>query len=173
LKTYYPTFAELSSGSNKQRLFTFGPCLESHAHRIALFLFLTLVVIIINLNAMPLGIPDYYRWLSLVPIGVGLNLLRVYYNDIYILGAEKISREHGRISFFFSVPSINYSDIRGIIVQQGFWGRLLDFGNVLLGTAAYEGHELVLEGVKAPNELASLIEEFRKSNQINSQFSDE
>jgi hypothetical protein len=42
-------------------------------------------------------------------------------------------------------------------------GRILNYGDIYIGTASTEGHELIIKGVLAPNELAEIIEQFREN----------
>ncbi len=106
-----------------------------------------------------------YRWLSIIPVGFLLEVLRRWKNDLYVLGIHNLTRFGGRLSLNYAVPVIKYMDIRGITVKQGIFGRILNYGDILIGTAAADGNELALVGVNDPGELVELIEELRTNSE--------
>lgn len=162
----YPTYETLITNTkDEDRLLETKRSLMSIFPRLILFLFSAALVFLSSFWLTGSTVHFLYRILALIPVLIALDIARVYYNDLYVLSRFKITRITGRLSFKYSVPSVNYSDIRGIVVAQGVLGRLLNYGTVFLGTAAYEAHELVLEGVESPNEFAELIEEFRRRSQ--------
>lgn len=108
--------------------------------------------------------PSMIRLVGLVPLGFLLTLLHYRFNNRYLLDDTNISRQEGRLSLCFRNPSIRYADIKGITVYQSFWGRILNFGSLELGTSANEGNELIIDQVKAPYYLAELIEALRRKN---------
>jgi len=102
-----------------------------------------------------------FRWFALVPIGMLLELVRKYNDDLYVLERDRIIHHSGILSFTYHVPSIRYFDIRAIQVNQGIVGRILNYGNIELSTAAQDRAELTIRGVHAPLALAAFIEEMR------------
>jgi hypothetical protein len=161
----YPTFEEIYSGANPDRLFVTKRSLLSLLPRCLLFLLLALIVAYVNISVATVETGGYFRWLGLVPLVVLLDLIRVHYNDIYVFSRFKLTKIEGRISFNYSVPSINYNDIRGLVVSQSFMGRILGYGDIQIGTASTEGHELVMEGMLDPERLGEIIEKFRQNSQ--------
>lgn len=101
------------------------------------------------------------RWLAVIPVVMLLEILRRYNNDLYIFGLEKVTKEQGRLSLSYSVPVVKYMDIRSVTVVQDIWGRIFNYGNVELSTAARTGAELVLEAVGDPEALAVFLEDCR------------
>lgn len=101
------------------------------------------------------------RWLALLPAIVLLEFFRRLYDDLYIFREERVLHHDGRLSLNYIVPSVRYSDIRAITVYQNIWGRLLDYGVVEVGTAAQDGAEVSLIGVRDPKGLARLLDELR------------
>lgn len=101
------------------------------------------------------------RWLALVPAGLLLEILRRLYDDLYILRDERVLHQDGKLSLKYSVPAVRYSDIRAITVYQDLLGRILDYGDVDVGTAAQAGAEISIYGVRSPKELARVLDEFR------------
>jgi hypothetical protein len=101
------------------------------------------------------------RWLALIPAGLLLEILRRLYDDLYILRDERVLHQDGKLSLKYSVPAVRYSDIRAITVYQDLLGRILDYGDVDIGTAAQAGAEISIYGVRSPKELARVLDEFR------------
>ena len=132
-----------------------------------------LVAVYINLNfpdSRPFtGIPLLHyltpRWLAIIPGFFLLALLRLYHDDLYILGEHKITHFEGRLSLASSMPVVKYAHIRSVTVTQDIWGRIFDFGNVHVSTAASELVEMTLRGIYSPVDLATLIEDLRNHSQ--------
>ena len=101
------------------------------------------------------------RLLTAIPLLLLLEILRRLHNDLYILSQHRITHLHGRFSLSYNVPVIKYVDIRAINVIQDFWGRIFDYGDVAVGTAAHEGNEILIHGVKSPDKLALLLDQLR------------
>jgi len=101
------------------------------------------------------------RWLTLIPLIFLAEVFRKYHDDLYIFGTHKITHQRGRLSLSYKVPVVKYLDIRSITVIQDIWGRILDFGNIEISTAAQQGPEMVVTGVRAPEDLALLVEDLR------------
>jgi hypothetical protein len=108
--------------------------------------------------------PNVIRWAGLIPLGFFLSIVHFRFNNAYIFDSTDIYREEGRLSLCYKNPSIRYADIKGITVYQSFWGRVFNFGSIELGTAANEGNELIIQGIRGPHELAELIEALRLLN---------
>lgn len=101
------------------------------------------------------------RWLALIPALLLLEIFRRRFDDLYVLRDERILHHDGKLSLKYMVPTIRYSDIRAITVYQDLLGRLLDYGDIDVGTAAQDGAEISFYGVRSPRELARLLDEFR------------
>src|SRR5262249_5923662 len=132
------------------------------------FFFLSTIVVYVINFAFPdaaIGLPLFgeisLRWLGIVPVVALAEILRKYNDDLYVLTGTNITHHQGRLSLNSSLPVLRYEDIRSITVNQGIWGRILDFGEVALSSAGRDGNELTLTGVRTPVELAKLIEDLR------------
>jgi len=104
------------------------------------------------------------RWLAIIPAVILMETLRKYHDDQYVFEGHRILHKSGRLSLNYAQPMIKYSDIRGIAVHQDIYGRLLNYGRIDIGTAAQEGKELQLEGVRNPAALETLIDELRSQS---------
>jgi uncharacterized membrane protein YdbT with pleckstrin-like domain len=138
--------------------------------KILLFIFLILILFATNLYVSLAEEPPALfttispRWFALVPLFVLLQTMRLYYDDLYIFSDTELLRQQGRLSYNYRVPSVKFEDIKGINVRQTFWGRIFGYGAIDLGTAAQQDTELSLEGIGAPHDLATLIEQLRDHN---------
>ena len=134
-----------------------------------LFFLATLGVVGLNIAFPGANLLGYFtseyrislRWLALIPLGCFLEVIRKYHDDLYKFSAHNLTHYEGRLSLNYSVPNIRYNDIRAIVVTQDIWGRLLDYGDVEADTAAKDKSEVHINGVRAPQELAEILEVLR------------
>lgn len=83
-------------------------------------------------------------------------LLRIY--DVrYLLDGDGIEARTGIISLNQQVTRLRYEDIRSVEFKQSIWERLLDIGEIEIGTAATSGVEIVLHGAASPGEVQNMI----------------
>lgn len=101
------------------------------------------------------------RWLAIIPAVFLLEIARRRFDDLYVLRDERILHYDGKLSLRYAVPTIRYSDIRAITVYQDLLGRLLDYGDIDVGTAAQDGAEISFYGVRSPKQLAQILDELR------------
>jgi uncharacterized membrane protein YdbT with pleckstrin-like domain len=86
-----------------------------------------------------------------------LELIRRYFNDLYILSDRRIRQMRGYISFSFSITNIKLCDIREVKIEQSLFGRLLGYGTVHIGTASTNAYEVQLKKIAHPRDLAEEI----------------
>lgn len=107
-------------------------------------------------------LPDIsLRWLGFFPALLLLNAFREYHDDLYIFGLHGVTEHQGRLSLTKRVPHVKYSDILSLRVRQDVWGRIFNYGDLDLDTAAEAEVEIVIEGVSSPDELCKLVEKLR------------
>lgn len=99
--------------------------------------------------------------LWIVPIVLGLEITRRYFNDLYIFHADKLTHKAGRISLKYSVPVVSFAHVRAITVSQSILGRILNYGTIYLGTAGESGNEIDIKGIVSPKKLAQHIDILR------------
>ena len=169
---FYPELETLLELPTKNRLLVLHRVVRSSLGLVAAFavMVLALIVIAVRLAGMEQGIAStaggwIVKGLAVFPALVGLEIIRRYFNDVYIVGRDKITHYRGRISLKFATPSVRNIDLRAITVNQGLLGRIFDYGDVALATAAQEGPEIIFIGIRAPHELAKLIDDLRQKSQ--------
>lgn len=165
----FGSLQELMASSQDGVLIQVRRSLRSVISNLAAFFIAVLVVYLLNLLFYDLHLPTdipilreiSVRWLSIVPGLILLEVLRKYHDDLYILHTDRLTHYQGRLSLASSVPTLRYKDIRAVAVKQDIYGRFLDYGNIELSSAGQSGVELTLSGVRAPRELAFLIDQLR------------
>lgn len=166
----YPLFKELIQGADKNNLLTFSKSWKTTLPGIGLF-FLLLFLTLFAENLIYLSQAAWLAPLLELNLSIWLPLLvlaetaRRYYNDLYIICDDHILRKQGRLSLKYSVPLVKYIDIRGIRVNQSILGRIFNYGDVLVGTAAQDDSEIILAAIDSPEELAQVLEDARTYNQ--------
>ena len=127
----------------------------------AMCLLLTLAVGIFQSQMMhsPEGLTAGGRALSIAPALAWLNLVRMYLDNVWVLRHRLVMFIHGRLSLSFATPVVYYIDIREIQVFQGVLGRLLNYGDIAIGTAA--GVTIRMKGIRRPEVVARFIERMR------------
>lgn len=126
-----------------------------------------LLVLLFSAVVKRSGIAGNFPWLKnfplwlllIIPLGIFLEIVRKFHDDLYILDKSKITHLHGRLSLEFHIPVIKYLDIRAITIYQSLLGRILNYGTISLGTASHQGSEIEISGVHSPLEIADEIEE--------------
>lgn len=166
----YPSFEEIVAREGDRELFATYRSFNSLLPLILIFLVVAgLSVILTVIFSQGLVLSKFLnfspRWFSLPAVIILLEILRRRYNDKYILGREILSHIGGRIALKYYIHIIKYSDIRAVNVVQSFWGRILNFGTLEVSTAAQGEGDVFFYGVKSPEELAQIIEQFRGENQ--------
>jgi len=100
--------------------------------------------------------------LNLVRIGVVLEFIRRYLNDLYIIDNRRIRQAHGYLSLNFKVSHVKHHDIREVTIEQSVIGRMFDFGDVKIGTASTNEYEIELKGIRSPKRVSRLIMDKRR-----------
>lgn len=97
-----------------------------------------------------------------------IGILRIY--DVkYIIDSRGLEARVGILRLNQRIIRVLYNDIRSAETEQSVIGRVLNVGDVEIGTAATAEVEVVFRGVAAPQELQQIIQRERdRSLQINS-----
>lgn len=88
-----------------------------------------------------------------------LAIFRVY-NVRYVLTSRGIDA-YDWVLGPQTVMSIRYEDIRSLETEQSIIGRMLDVGNLQIGTAAQSSVEVTFRGIASPGEVLKLIQRER------------
>ncbi|MBN8549530.1 MAG: hypothetical protein J0M12_09465 [Deltaproteobacteria bacterium] len=170
--SYYPSFEQIIAQPDTSKLLEVRRSLRSIIPNIFYFIVSTIIVYVLNYYfydaSLPVDIPILsslsVRWLAVVPLLFLAEIFRRYHNDLYIFELHRLTHLEGRLSLSYKVPVITYVDIRAITVIQDIFGRIFDYGIVSIGTAAKDGDELIISGVRDPVSLAKLVDQFRNNS---------
>ena len=165
MSTTYPT-PEQALGATGKVLLRLRRTLRSIVSLLFYFVLSLTVVVVLNIcfRDSPYVNKIFLRLMSVVPLFFFLDIFRRYFDEITHLERHKLIQYRGRISLKYEVPSLKYIDIRTIQVDQDIFGRILNYGDVLIGTAGMDGFELEIHGVGSPAELQHLIECIRDAS---------
>lgn len=105
-------------------------------------------------STLQLALPLFW----LIPLTLCFLLLFRIYNVRYSADARGIEAVSGVLSLKQTITRVRYEDIRSIETDQTVIGRLLDIGDVEVGTAATAGIEIILRGVSAPKEVRDMFQ---------------
>ena len=75
----------------------------------------------------------------------------------YTITTRRVTARQGILTKV--VNEVGISHIRSINVNQSLWGRLWNYGNILIGTAGTEGVEVTIQGIENPFNIKELIAE--------------
>lgn len=168
----YPTSEEFIADPREDAIISVRRSLRSILGGIIVFFFAIGAVYGINyaaatseyFAALPFFAVISPRWLAIIPLGILLEIIRRHNDDLYVFGKSNLTHLGGRLSLSYKVPSIKYAHIRAVVIKQSVFGRIFDYGNIELGTAANEGVEVVMGGIYKPRELGKLIEDLQHYN---------
>jgi uncharacterized membrane protein YdbT with pleckstrin-like domain len=125
---------------------------------VPILLILLIASVLLNVYAAHLALVGwgvvalYAIWRSLKIVAVRFAAKYEVYSDSVVASVGVVSRH---------VSRVRIADIRGMAVNQSLWGRLLGVGDVVVGTAATGGAEVVMRGVRDPSAVVAAIEELR------------
>lgn len=102
------------------------------------------------------GITILYRLICLV---LTFEMIRLYFNDLYVFGHNRVIRFSGRLSFRYGRVAIAFKDIRDIGIQQSLIGRILNYGTVSFGTSSKDGYEVVMYDLPEPHRFAAFVQD--------------
>ena len=89
-----------------------------------------------------------------------VGVFRIY--DVkYVIDSRGLEARVGILRLQQRIVRVLYSDIRSAETAQNVFERLLNVGDVEIGTAATAQVELVFRGVRAPQELQQIIQRER------------
>lgn len=91
-------------------------------------------------------------WRLLKIVGVLIGASYTVYSDVIVSRVGVIAR---------SVAQVRVADIRGMSLRQSIVGRILNYGDVVVGTAATADAEIVMRSVPSPSEVIASIDALR------------
>ena len=118
--------------------------------------------------------PSWKSYWFLLMLGILTLILLIGFVFVLYVVWDRFSRQYRvttkRViakSGFLSktLDEINIAHIRSINVKQSFFGRVLNYGDILIGTAGTEGVEVTVKGISDPVRFKELIVSQNKTAQ--------
>lgn len=125
------------------------------AFLLLIFLFLANAVIV----TLPVII-DYFIIFSIIAIVLQVEANIIYRS--YVLGPDKISKITGIV--LKREDTIPYSFVAYTELKKGLFGRLLNFGNITIVSAAGEQNKIEMLGIRKPERVLHRIEKKMKKS---------
>jgi uncharacterized membrane protein YdbT with pleckstrin-like domain len=122
-------------------------------------------VISIGSTKLVLSLPLYW----LIPAITLMSAVVRIYDVKYVVDGSGIETRIGILSLHQRVTRIRFEDIRSAETEQSISERMLDIGDVFIGTAAQAGIEIAMEGIASPEEVQDMIHRERDRRQKLSQ----
>ena len=118
-------------------------------------------VIVDNLHPVfAMYLAHFLLAILLMPLGIGIFYLIWIFLDrshtVYRITSKRVSTRRGILSRQSNEVMIH--DIRFINVQKNFLGLMFGFGDINIGTSGTGGIEVVLAGIKNPEQLKDTIQ---------------
>ncbi len=108
---------------------------------------------LIHLGERSIALPLF----ALVPLILGAVAIRDLYDARYIIGADHVRAVSGLISFRKSDVRVEFEHIRGVEVDRSLWGRLVNVGDLRIGTAMAAEVEIIIRDVQNPSGYRDII----------------
>ncbi|AGB05199.1 putative membrane protein [Aciduliprofundum sp. MAR08-339] len=129
-----------------------------------------IITLLLFISGIIFGIIIPYFGVILFFLGL-LLILRIVIKWIsteYAITNKRVYSRHGWISR--KISETTFDKITDISISQGVWGRLLNYGDVLVNTAGSLGYEIKFEGVSDPKyievKIRAIGEKYKKQERI-------
>lgn len=122
---------------------------------VALFLIIAFGAVALFGDISTLPIPLMLLVVCVCVFIVGARAATACFGSEYVIKDDLIVANIGLASR--RTVQVRRSDIRSVAMEQGIFGRHLNYGDVLIYTAATGGAEIVMRGVQDPDEIVSVL----------------
>lgn len=102
----------------------------------------------------------YYLHLPILVLLPGFLLGKALvgmYDSRFIVDYRGVEAQVGLVSLLLRQPRLRFEDIRGVEPEQTIWQRMLNIGDVAIGSAMTEGVEILMRGVADPRAIQLFI----------------
>ena len=100
---------------------------------------------------------------ALVPFALGALIIHQLYDCRYEIGDGYVRCTSGRLGFSKQDLRINMEHIRGIEIDRSLYGRIVNIGDLRIGSAMHEEVEIVMGGVFDPSHYRNIVTQRMKS----------
>ena len=116
--------------------------------------------LVIRGKLFDIGATRYYLHLPILVLVPGFLLGKVLmkmFDARYIVDARGVEAQIGLVSLKLRQPRLRFEDIRGVEPEQTIWQRILNIGDVAIGSAMTDGVEILMQGVGDPRAVQLLV----------------
>ena len=106
-----------------------------------------------------------WRWSAYILLCLLIHRL---YDSKYLIGKDYIRALHGLLSFRKQDIRLEYMDIRGIEINRGLYGRVVNTGIITIGTAMMEKEEMNITDIYNPSFYRDII--LKRKDVVNSKY---
>lgn len=103
-------------------------------------------------------------WLIVLQICIIWFLILKQFNEYYLLDNKYII--HKKWIFSKTEQRYNTERIRTINIHKSFYGRLMEYGNIVISYSEASSPKVIFENITNPEQFVYFIEEMSKGNQI-------
>ncbi|MCA9200721.1 MAG: PH domain-containing protein [Planctomycetales bacterium] len=99
---------------------------------------------------------------ALVPVTLLGYVVHKLYNRRYLIGPDHVRCVEGLLSLSKKDVRIDFEDLRGIEVDRSLIGRILNVGDVKIGSAMTAEVEVVFSGVFDPSKYRNMVDQKKR-----------
>ena len=129
----------------------------------ALYIVVTLYPFCVPFESLRSAYALAYEWLRVILV---LEIARRYFNTLFIFDADGVTGHSGLLGLNLASASVDYRDIREVQLRQDLLGRLLDYGEIRISTAAKSDYEVVLPGMNCPHQVVEVFDCMRDEQEL-------
>lgn len=122
---------------------------------------LTVILLFLSIVALvKTGVTLAFGLVFLLFLACAEKAIVAYFGSTYIITNKRVIVIRG----LFSVrqDEVWIADMRGLSLHVSLWQKIIGTGDVMLGTAATAGAEIVIRGISNPQQVIDLINKKRK-----------
>lgn len=95
-------------------------------------------------------------------IAIGSTVAKIY--DVrYTINQREIQAIIGILAFNKRITGVRYEDVRSVEIEQTLLGRIFNFGDVEISTAATGTVEIIFRGIESPTEVQDMLQRERSN----------
>ena len=97
-------------------------------------------------------------------LGVGILIILWVFIDrnctLYTITSKRVKTKKGILSC--KMDEIDIAHIRNVSLRQTFGAKMFGYGDVLIGTAGTGGYEIIIKGIKDPQDVMGFVKDLQK-----------
>lgn len=99
---------------------------------------------------------------ALIPLMLIGIVIQKLYDSHYVVGSDYVREMNGLFSLHKDDIVIEMKDIRGVEIDRSIYGRIVNTGNLKIGTSAHDQNEIIIRYIRDPSYYRDVILTRRK-----------